>query len=189
MKENIQNIQTGLLVVIACTVIYGTFLQDSSRSPRERATRQRNTERVSNVSATSPTQQPGSNMQLQKNNNQPLPQTPLTNQPVANPTSMAFNELAHNFGEINQDSENTHVFTFTNTGDKPLIIETATGSCGCTVPEFPKEPIAPGASSEIRVVYKPGKQKGMQNKTITVIANTQPKDTRLTVTANVNEVK
>jgi len=81
------------------------------------------------------------------------------------------------------------VFTFTNTGDKPLILESVVGSCGCTVPEYPKEPILPGESNEIKVVYKPGKQKGMQNKLVTVIANTQPKDTRLNITANVHEVE
>ncbi|UTW68305.1 DUF1573 domain-containing protein [bacterium SCSIO 12643] len=96
--------------------------------------------------------------------------------------------MAHDFGTIDQNTENVHVFNFTNTGDKPLIIETATGSCGCTVPEFPKEPIAPGASSQIKVVYKPGQQKGLQNKTVTVVANTQPKDTRLNISANVVEV-
>jgi hypothetical protein len=174
MKENIQNIQTGLLVVIAATVIYGTFLKDSTPT-RER---HRKTERKSNVAATP---------QIQPNQQSQQPTAP-TSQPVNNPTSIAFTAMAHDFGAIDQNSENVYVFDFTNTGDKPLIIETATGSCGCTVPEFPKEPIAPGASSQIKVVYKPGKQKGLQNKTITVIANTQPKDTRLNITANVQEV-
>lgn len=177
MKENIQNIQTGLLVIIAATVIYGTFLKDSTPT-RDRA-RHRNTERKSNVAATPP--------QIQQNPQQQQP-TPPVSQPVNNPTSIAFEAMAHDFGSIDQNTENVHVFNFTNTGDKPLIIETATGSCGCTVPEFPKEPIAPGASSQIKVVYKPGKQKGLQNKTVTVIANTQPKDTRLNISANVQEV-
>jgi len=177
MKENIQNIQTGLLVIIAATVIYGTFLKDNSSTPDRK--RHRKTERKSNIAAT-PQIQP---------NQQPQPQpTAPTSQPVNNPTSIAFDAMAHDFGTIDQNTENVHVFNFTNTGDKPLIIETATGSCGCTVPEFPKEPIAPGATSQIKVVYKPGKQKGLQNKTVTVVANTQPKDTRLNISANVQEV-
>ena len=181
MKENIQTIQTTLLVLIAATVVYGTFIKDSNNRP----SRNRAIERVSNVAAT-PIK--GSNTTITADpsmtSNMPAP-----NQLINAPTSIIFNEMAHDFGNINQNSENIFVFNFTNTGDKPLIIETATGSCGCTVPEFPREPIAPGATSEIKVVYKPGKQKGLQNKTITVIANTQPRDTRLNITANVQEVK
>lgn len=186
MKENIQNIQTGLLVLIAATVIYGTFLKDSSttsKSPRaERTERQRNPARKSNVAATPPTP-----ITAELNTKQPQQQP--VQRPANDPTKVEFGQLSHDFGNIDQNSENQYTFTFTNTGDKPLIIETATGSCGCTVPQFPREPIAPGASSEIKVVYKPGKQKGLQNKTITVIANTEPKSTRLNVTANVQEVK
>ena len=177
MKENIQTIQTGLLVVIALTVIYGTFIKDGSSTPtqRERVTRQRNPNRQSNVAAT-PSQ------------NAPTPAAPTTPKLVTPATSIAFAEMTYDFGDIDQNSENKMTFAFTNTGDKPLILETVTGSCGCTVPEFPKEPIMPGESNEIKVVYKPGKQKGLQNKLVTVIANTQPKDTRLTITANVHEV-
>tara|TARA_R110002050_G_scaffold80768_1_gene172716 strand:- start:24040 stop:24585 length:546 start_codon:yes stop_codon:yes gene_type:complete len=181
MKENIQNIQTGLLVLIAATVLYGTFLKgnDSSNSD-DRGIRHRKTERKSNIAATPPSAVPP---------NKPAPAPAPVQQIVNNPTTMSFEEMSHDFGNIDQDSENKYTFKFTNTGDKPLIIETATGSCGCTIPEFPREPIAPGATSEIKVVYKPGKQKGLQNKTVTVIANTQPKDTRLNITANVQEVK
>lgn len=103
-------------------------------------------------------------------------------------TTVQFASYDHDFGTINQDSENTHVFKFTNTGTEPLIIQSANGSCGCTVPDYPKEPIAPGSTGEIKVVYKPGKQKDAQNKTVTVIANTEPKQTTLRISANVKEV-
>ncbi|MFZ1686561.1 MAG: DUF1573 domain-containing protein [Flavobacteriales bacterium] len=103
-------------------------------------------------------------------------------------TTMKFGNYDHDFGNVNQDSENTYVFNFTNTGSEPLIIQSATGSCGCTVPEYPKEPIAPGAKGEIKVVYKPGKQKDAQQKTVTVVANTEPKQTTLRISANVKEV-
>ena len=59
-------------------------------------------------------------------------------------TSMDFTEVKHDFGTIKQDSKNTKVFKFTNTGNEPLIIEDAKGTCGCTVPTYPKEPIKPG---------------------------------------------
>ena len=103
-------------------------------------------------------------------------------------TTMVFNSYDHDFGNIKQDSENKYVFSFTNTGKEPLIIESATGSCGCTVPNYPKEPIAPGATGQIDVVYKPGKQENLQNKTVTVVANTEPKQTTLRIKANVEKV-
>ena len=100
-------------------------------------------------------------------------------------TSIAFNEIDHDFGTINQNTTNLHVFEFTNTGSNPLIIESAKGSCGCTVPEYPKKPIMPGESEEIKVEYKPAKQEGPQSKTITIIANTGNPTTKLQIRANV----
>ncbi len=102
-------------------------------------------------------------------------------------TTIAFAESSHDFGTINQDTENKKIFKFTNAGSEPLIIENAKGSCGCTVPKYPKEPIAPGGTGEIEVVYKPGKQKNKQTKNITITANTSPASTILTITADVME--
>ncbi len=110
---------------------------------------------------------------------------PVDNTPK---TTVTFAEYEHDFGNIMQDSENPHVFTFTNTGTEPLIIESATGSCGCTVPEYPKHPIPPGGTGEIKVEYKPGKQENAQTKTVTVVANTEPKETQLRIKANVQKV-
>lgn len=176
MKDQIQTLQTALLVIIAGTVIYGTFLKDDA--PKRERKRKR-----TQTTAPAPPPPPTPN-QFNQTQQPTAPQA----QPINDPTVMTFAEMKHDFGTINQNTENEHVFKFTNEGDKPLIIETANGSCGCTVPEFPKEPIAPGASSEIRVMYKPGKQKGLQNKTVTVIANTNPRETRLNISANVQEV-
>lgn len=100
-------------------------------------------------------------------------------------TELRFQEMEFDFGQVRQDSENTHVFKFKNTGSVPLIIESAAGSCGCTVPEYADTPIAPGAESEILVVYKPGKQEGEQHKTVTIIANTKPAQTILRIQATV----
>jgi hypothetical protein len=124
-------------------------------------------------------------------------QTPSTFDPMAKPaevvdntpkTTITFAEFEHDFGNIKQDSENKKVFTFTNTGTEPLIIEAANGSCGCTVPNYPKAPIPPGGTGEIEVEYKPGKQENAQTKTVTVIANTEPKETTLRIKANVQKV-
>ena len=121
------------------------------------------------------------------------PFDPLANksaEPVDNTpkTVMSFASMEHDFGTIMQDSENKHVFQFTNTGKEPLIIESAKGSCGCTVPNYPKEPIPPGGTGTIEVEYKPGKQENLQNKTVTVVANTEPKQTTLRIKANVQKV-
>ena len=101
-------------------------------------------------------------------------------------TSIKFNKDSHDFGNIEQDTENKYSFAFTNTGNEPLKIKNAKGSCGCTVPNYPKEPIMPGKTGQIDVVYKPAKQKGNQSKTVTVSANTNPENTILRISANVN---
>ncbi|MEZ4756754.1 MAG: DUF1573 domain-containing protein [Flavobacteriales bacterium] len=103
-------------------------------------------------------------------------------------TTITFAEYDHDFGNIKQDTENKKIFTFTNTGSEPLLIEAANGSCGCTVPNYPKNPIPPGGTGEIEVVYKPGKQENAQNKTVTVVANTEPKETLLRIKANVEKI-
>ena len=103
-------------------------------------------------------------------------------------TTIKFDSYEHDFGEIKQDTKNEKTFTFTNTGTEPLIIESAKGSCGCTVPQYPKNPIAPGEQGEIEVVYSPGKQKELQNKNVTIVANTEPKQTILRIKALVEEV-
>lgn len=105
--------------------------------------------------------------------------------PTGPSTSVQFPVMAHDFGKVKQNSENNYVFKFTNTGNEPLLISDAKGSCGCTVPEYPKEPIAPGKTGEIKVVYKPGGQQGSQNKTVTVTANTNPPQTLLNISADV----
>jgi hypothetical protein len=98
---------------------------------------------------------------------------------------MTFAETNFDFGTINQGDVVTHIFKFTNTGKTPLIIQGATGSCGCTVPETPKEPVAPGAASQIKVVFNSAGKKDRQSKTVTVLANTNPAETKIGITADV----
>ncbi|WP_027420811.1 DUF1573 domain-containing protein [Crocinitomix catalasitica] len=76
----------------------------------------------------------------------------------------------HDYGTIEQGAEGTCVFKVTNTGNAPLIISTCKGSCGCTVPKCTKEPVAPGASTEISVHYDT-KRVGAINKTVTITSN------------------
>lgn len=105
--------------------------------------------------------------------------------PAGPPTTVTFAQMEHDFGTIKQNSENKYIFSFVNTGPNPLIIQDAKGSCGCTVPKYPKQPVAPGETGEIEVVYKPGTQKGDQTKTVTLTANTEPNQTVLKITAMV----
>ncbi|ELR70698.1 hypothetical protein C900_03471 [Fulvivirga imtechensis AK7] len=99
--------------------------------------------------------------------------------------SFEFSEEEHDFGTIEEGEVVEHVFTFTNTGEAPLIIQNAQGSCGCTVPTWPKEPIPVGGTGEIVAKFNSKGQPNVQNKTVTITANTWPKQTRLRVKANV----
>ncbi len=85
---------------------------------------------------------------------------------------LAFAEANFDFGNLPSGAKVEHYYKFTNTGKSPLIIKDAKGSCGCTVPEWPKEPIAPGASDSIKIEYNAGSQKGKQHKTVTLTTNT-----------------
>lgn len=91
-----------------------------------------------------------------------------------------FENTVHDFGKLNQHGDASTEFKFTNTGSEPLIISNAKGSCGCTVPEWPREPIQPGESSVIKVKYD-SKRLGPINKSVTITSNgsEQPKVLRI----------
>lgn len=85
---------------------------------------------------------------------------------------LTFAEHNYDFGEIPSGAKVDHYFKFTNTGESPLIIKNAVASCGCTVPVWPKEPIAPGVSDSIKVSFDAGTRSGRQSKTVTLTTNT-----------------
>ncbi len=85
-----------------------------------------------------------------------------------------FEEEVHDFGKITQGEKISFAFKFKNSGSKNLIISGASGSCGCTVPNYPKEPIAVGGESKIDVVFNSEGKSGLQEKTITLITNCEP---------------
>ena len=101
--------------------------------------------------------------------------------------SFEFAEESHDFGTITEGEVVEKVFKFKNTGDAPLIISSATASCGCTVPVWPKDPIPVGEEGEIQVRFNSAKKPGIQNKTVTITANTYPKINRLRIKANVQK--
>lgn len=90
--------------------------------------------------------------------------------PVGGGAEITFDKDVHDFGNLKQGGDATTEFKFTNTGSEPLIISDSKGSCGCTVPEWPKEPIAPGKSAAIKVKYD-SKRVGPINKSVTVTSN------------------
>lgn len=98
---------------------------------------------------------------------------------------MTFTETEYDFGNINEGDKVAHTFVFTNTGKAPLIIKRAQGSCGCTVPEYPKEPIAPGKEGKIHVEFNSANKSGKQNKSVTLTTNMNPDQKVIYIKANV----
>jgi hypothetical protein len=90
---------------------------------------------------------------------------------------MKFEKESHDFGKIKQGDKVSYDFKFTNDGKSPLIITDAVASCGCTTPEWPKTPVKPGESGLIKVVFNSAGKTGLQDKQITITANTVPAQT------------
>ncbi|MAP53505.1 DUF1573 domain-containing protein [Altibacter sp.] len=98
---------------------------------------------------------------------------------------MTFEETEYDFGTIEQNTAVEHVFRFTNTGNAPLVIVDAKSSCGCTVPEYTKAPVAPGEKGELLVKFN-GSGKNQVSKTVTITANTAAGKETLKIKAFVN---
>lgn len=91
---------------------------------------------------------------------------------VTNGPQVKFEEKSYNFGYIDEKGGPvTHFFKFTNTGDAPLVIISATASCGCTRPTYPTEPIAPGKTGTVKVTYLPEGRPGEFDKVVKVRTN------------------
>jgi len=176
--ENSKKIQIGLLVLVGALLLVnifggfdGLFGGSSSDSVRDQARKQIATTTDVNANPSTPA----------------MPATPAEPAAPAGPTTtMDFSENEFDFGTVDQGEKVTHVYKFTNTGSEPLIISNAKGSCGCTVPSWPKEPIAVGATGEIKVQFDSKGKKGKQSKRVTLTANTDPVQTFLTIKGEVN---
>jgi len=183
MKKNFKYIaQLSLVAVFSLSVV--SCSEDKPEATAPATTNSKSTITPDNSEVVTP----------QKNNDNPAMnlagdkktrlEENITNAPT---TTMTFTENSHDFGEVALKSSNEHIFKFTNSGDVPLVINNASATCGCTVPEWPKEPIAPGADGEIKVVFKPkDNQAGsVQNKTVTIKANLPGGSTQLNISASV----
>ena len=99
---------------------------------------------------------------------------------AAGEAEIKFEKTSHNFGSFPETEKVTCTFKFTNTGDNMLVIHQAIASCGCTVPQYPKQPIKPGESGEIKVTYDgSGKFPGHFKKSITLRTNAKQEIVRL----------
>ena len=113
--------------------------------------------------------------------------SPVTAEGVdtVNVAKMVFSESVYDFGSVQQGKSVEHVYEFTNTGNRPLLISNARSTCGCTVPKWPETPIAPGASGKITVRLDTKDLEGMQNKPVQVTANTYPNITEVRLVGRV----
>lgn len=101
-------------------------------------------------------------------------------------TEMAFEEDVFDFGTVTEGEKVKHTYEFKNTGDEPLILSNAVGSCGCTVPKWPREPIAPGSTGEIVVEFNSQGKQGQRDQKVTLTANTVPAQTVLSLQGTVD---
>lgn len=101
---------------------------------------------------------------------------PATSDATAAPDApvMTFEKATYDFGKLKQGESVQYIFKFKNTGKTPLIISDASATCGCTVPEPPKDPIMPGKDGEIKVVFNSTGKMGVQDKVVTITSNANP---------------
>jgi Protein of unknown function (DUF1573) len=107
---------------------------------------------------------------------------------IDDPTEISFEEMEYDFGTVKEGKQVKHTYKFKNTGDKSLILVNVKGSCGCTVPEeWPKNPIEPGGTGEIKVVFDSQDRVGNVRKNVRVEANTNPSVSILALSGVVEE--
>lgn len=97
-----------------------------------------------------------------------------------------FDKMEHDFGAIKEGDKVETVFKISNEGEADLIIINAQGSCGCTVPEWPKDPIKPGTSADMKVTFDSKGKPGQQEKSVTLTTNTKEGSEKVTIRATVS---
>jgi hypothetical protein len=107
---------------------------------------------------------------------------------TVNVAKMAFEQTVYEFGEVDEGATVKHEFKFTNTGKQPLLIQNAHSTCGCTVPDWPKDVIPPGQTGIIKVEFDTKGKTELQEKSVIITANTYPSVTRLYLKGIVNKL-
>ncbi|WP_207433833.1 DUF1573 domain-containing protein [Sabulibacter ruber] len=161
-----------LIALLVAGGLWTSGCEKKADTTQEATATEQNASEGSAVAANDPATNPNVAGQEEVNPNAPKP-------------VMTFKETEFDFGDIKADKKVEHTFTFTNTGKAPLVIENASATCGCTVPEWPHEPIAPGETGKIKVVFDPTGKSGQQSKQITITANTDPQINQVSIKTNI----
>ncbi len=98
---------------------------------------------------------------------------------------ITFEEMEYDFGKMTQGERVSHDFNFKNTGNKNLVISSASGSCGCTIPKWPQEPVKKGTGGKINVVFNSEGKSGFVEKTVTIVTNCEPATRILKIKAEI----
>ena len=104
---------------------------------------------------------------------------------VGKTPTMSFADTLHDFGTINQGEKVSYTFKFKNTGNVDLVISSAVGSCGCTVPHYPKGTVKPGEDGQIDVTFDSSGKQGKVEKMVTLVTNCKPNTKILTIIADI----
>lgn len=176
--ERSKQVQIGLLSLLALLLLANLFgggfknwFKSEGDKIRESAASVSNTGNLSAANNGGNGNIPGTNLNAT-----------VSNQPL---TTIQYESEKFNFGVVDEGEVVTHVYKFKNTGNEPLVISNAKGSCGCTVPKWPQEPIPPGGSGDIKVEFNSKGKPGPQSKRVTVTANTNPTETYLEISGEV----
>ncbi len=176
--EKSKQIQIGLLAILALLLIAnlfgGGFQNWFGQSEGDQI-------RQSAASMTGSNSVEPQNQATTGTGNIPGTNVNATSTPIGPLTTIKYDDASYDFGVADEGTVVKHVYKFTNTGDEPLVISNARGSCGCTVPTWPKQPIPPGGKGEINVEFNTKGKPGRQSKQVTVTANTNPSDTHLEI--------
>jgi hypothetical protein len=169
-----KNLFTAMIIVISLTMI---ACQGDADDARAKA-------RESLATSADATATPAAGTEA---NGQPATLSAETQTPTGPTTTMTFEHNDFDFGTVKEGEKVKHTYKFKNTGSEPLIISSAKGSCGCTVPKWPSEPIAPGGEGVIDVEFDSKGKPGKQTKRVTVNANTVPAQIFLNISGNVEK--
>lgn len=188
MERNKQ-IQIGLLALVALLLVANLFVGGGFKSwiGKSEGDRIRESAASSFGNSTAPAVTYGGDhgMSASAGGNIPGTNVTATQAPTGPVTTIKYETEQHDFGVADEGDIVKYKFKFTNTGKEPLIISNAKASCGCTVPNWPKEPVAPGATGEINVEFNTKGKPGPQSKRVTVTANTNPTETFLEIKGEV----
>ena len=169
----LKNVFSAFLVVLSLSII---ACQGDAKDARDQA--------QESIANTDGSVQPTSGDAATPVQNNPTPENQVPTGPT---TTVQYEHTDFDFGSVKEGETVKHSYKFKNTGSEPLIISSAKGSCGCTVPKWPSEPIAPGATGQIDVEFDSKGKPGKQTKRVTVTANTVPAQMFLNITGNVEK--